>query len=97
MPDCLDPILLGCVQRDVRRLTRASCEYRRIARRLGSLAPEATVSRIAGEAVIADLGERGVAEVGLVMARLRVALAAQTLAEGLEMIRGDSRRDLEVR
>lgn len=69
--------------RAARRLLRACKAYRRQARRIEQLPGEASVSRIGGEPVVADLGERGIATVGLLMAQHRVALAAELLAEEL--------------
>lgn len=78
---------IAFAERDVRRLKRAVGRFRSLDRRARSLPPSATVTRIHGEPVVGDLGEDVFARVGLNMQQLRVADAAQCLAEELRECR----------
>lgn len=73
---------LGWALRDCRRLRRAVGRYRGQARRVEAASAK-TVTRIGGEPIVGDLSERRFAELGLLMARERVAYDASFLAESI--------------
>jgi hypothetical protein len=83
--DFTSSVLIPRVHRAIRRVKRNAATARRIARRAESIR-EGTVTRIYGEPVVGDLGEAGMARIGALMARLRLADAAEDLARELREV-----------